>query len=92
MEIMNLNIKELEADIAGRIGSIEGLLFDVSEAGEVSAYDIFVAAMITRVLVSYFEQTHKPEWELAQQAFGALYGDVEALAGIAARNQPGDFE
>ena len=92
MEMMNLDIKELEDDIARRVRSIERLLFDVSESGKVSTYDIFVAAMITRVLVSYFEQTHKPEWEMAQQAFGALYGDVEALAGIAARNQPGDFE
>lgn len=95
MEIMNIDIEDLEADIVGRISSIERLLFDVSESGKVSTvstYDIFVAAMITRILVSYFEQTHKPEWELAQQAFGALYGDVEALAGIAARNQPGDFE
>ena len=92
MEMMNLDIKELEDDIARRVHSIERLLFDVSESGKVSTYDIFVAAMITRVLVSYFEQIHKPEWEMAQQAFGTLYGDVEALAGIAARNQPGDFE
>ena len=92
MEIMNLNIKELEADIAGRIGSIEGLLFDVSEDGKVSPYDIFVAAMAARVMVSFFEQVYGREWELAQQAFEVLYSDVEALAGIAARNQPGSFE
>lgn len=92
MEVMNIDVESLEDDIARRIRSIERLLFDVSESGKVSAYDIFVAAMITRVLVSFFEQTYGSEWELAQQAFEVLYSDVEALAGIAARNQPGSFE
>ena len=91
MEIMNIDIEDLEADIAGRIGSIEGALFDVSESGKVSTYDIFVAAMVTRVMVSFFEQTYGSEWESAQQVFAALYSDVEALAGVAAQNQRRKF-
>ena len=91
MEIMNIDVESLEGDIARRISSIEGLLFNVSESEKVSPYDIFVAAMITRVMVSFFEQAYGSEWELAQQVFGTLYRDVEALAGIAARNQPGKF-
>ena len=87
MEIMNIDIEDLEADIARRISSIERLLFDVSEAGKVSTYDIFVAAMATRVMVSFFEQVYESEWELAQQAFEVLYSDAEALAGVATRNQ-----
>ena len=87
MEIMNIDIESLEADIARRIKSTERLIFDVSESGKVSTYDIFVAAMVTRVMVSFFEQTYGSEWESAQQVFAALYSDVEALAGVATRNQ-----